>query len=333
MTASPATFAFGPGLIGAFGNVFLFGLELWQATVFFACTTTGRRRTHIDTLAALILLADAAQSTFSVVWVYRNLIQNFNRPETLELADWVFATDPALVAVVSTLVQIFYGWRLLTFATETSYLRLVAITVFVLSIVSGISGFATAVVIHYVPRYIDFPKFQAPVAVWIISSVVCDIMITASTSHYLLMHTEAPAGTRRLLQKLVIVTIHNGAITTLWATLDLVVYLFVPTGLHIGFNLPLGKLYSNLFFLSLNLRQSLIAELRGDGIITVDTHEVQDAICETPAFTFLRRLRRQPRTRQTGGEALELSPMPRRDDRSSVGIEAAKAPELSNNSV
>lgn len=40
-----------------------------------------------------------------------------------------------------------------------------------------------------------------------------------------------------------------------------------------------------------------------------------------------------PTQRQTGGEALELSPMPHRDDHSSVGIEAAKAPELTNNLV
>ncbi|KAF8877461.1 hypothetical protein CPB84DRAFT_1661517, partial [Gymnopilus junonius] len=49
-------------------------------------------------------------------------------------------------------------------------------------------------------------------------------------------------------------TVQTGLITAVVATIDLFIYVFNPTGLHLIFNFPLCKLYSNSLMSTFNSR-------------------------------------------------------------------------------
>ncbi|KZP33396.1 hypothetical protein FIBSPDRAFT_1035981 [Athelia psychrophila] len=58
-----------------------------------------------------------------------------------------------------------------------------------------------------------------------------------------------------IVNKIIRLTVQTGAITAIWAAIDLIVYLTDNTGTHLIFNVPLSKLYSNSLMSSLNTRK------------------------------------------------------------------------------
>ncbi|KAJ7505205.1 hypothetical protein B0H11DRAFT_408755 [Mycena galericulata] len=57
-----------------------------------------------------------------------------------------------------------------------------------------------------------------------------------------------------LVDRIITMTVHTGVLTSVCAILDLILYLVDPTGLHLAFNFPLCKLYTNSLISSLNCR-------------------------------------------------------------------------------
>ncbi|KAF8884572.1 hypothetical protein CPB84DRAFT_1659994, partial [Gymnopilus junonius] len=60
--------------------------------------------------------------------------------------------------------------------------------------------------------------------------------------------------TDMLIDRIIRTTAQTGLITAVVATIDLFVYVFDPTGLHLIFNFPLCKLYSNSLMSTFNSR-------------------------------------------------------------------------------
>ncbi|EIN11098.1 hypothetical protein PUNSTDRAFT_133149 [Punctularia strigosozonata HHB-11173 SS5] len=187
--SSPASIAHGPALAGTFCNVTLFGILLSQS--FFYFTTFTKDKLGIKLFVAALLLADTVNCAFDMWWIYDILVNRFGDFGALQRGNWVFASDPAMVAIV---------------------------------------------------------------IVWLITAAVCDTAITISLSLYLRRHKTGFATTDRLVDRIIRTTVQNGLITAVWAITDLVVYLSTPTGLHLAFNFPLGKLYSCTLMSTLNSR-------------------------------------------------------------------------------
>ncbi|KAJ6563536.1 hypothetical protein B0H10DRAFT_1107053 [Mycena sp. CBHHK59/15] len=57
-----------------------------------------------------------------------------------------------------------------------------------------------------------------------------------------------------LVDRIIRLTVHTGLLTSVCAMLDLIFYLADPSGLHLMFNFPLCKLYTNSLISSLNCR-------------------------------------------------------------------------------
>jgi len=85
---------------------------------------------------------------------------------------------------------------------------------------------------------------------------VCDIIITGSLTWYLQRNKSGIKGTDDIVTRIIRLTVQTGMITTLWAILDLIVYLTEANSLHLLFNLPLAKIYTNSLMSNLNARRS-----------------------------------------------------------------------------
>ncbi|KAJ3558589.1 hypothetical protein NM688_g836 [Phlebia brevispora] len=113
LTMAPAAaIALGPGLIGTFMNVMLYGTMGLQCCRYFNTYENDGR--GIKVLVAVLLFADTVNTAFDMVWIYDVLINHFTDVSALARANWVFATDPALVGIIATICQLFFAWRVKT---------------------------------------------------------------------------------------------------------------------------------------------------------------------------------------------------------------------------
>ncbi|KAI0036516.1 hypothetical protein K488DRAFT_81960 [Vararia minispora EC-137] len=250
MTGSPIVpIVHGPILIGTVFNVLLYGISLTQ-TAFYASHFKGDKW-FMKALVFLVFVADTANVVFDITYIYNSLVNNYYNPDAIANANWIFATDPAMTSIVASMVQMFFTWRVRVLTGN----NLVAILLLAGSIVSGLGGIATSIAIGIVPDWLEFQRFEAPVIVWLVTSAVVDVTITFFLTWHLRKHrTGFQKRTDDALEKIIRMTVQTGLITSVWAIVDLIVFLAIPTGIHLIFNFPLGKLYSNSLLSSLNAR-------------------------------------------------------------------------------
>ncbi|KAJ3531231.1 hypothetical protein NM688_g7603 [Phlebia brevispora] len=228
---SPASVTHGPGLIGIFLNIFL-------------------DKPWMKLMVGMLLIADTVNCVFDMWWIYDILINHFMDPMALTTGNWVFATDPAMVGIIASMSQLFFAWRVKVLTNNVWVVALIIFSAFG----SGLGGIGTAIAIHFVPEFVDFQKFKVVVIIWLISAAVCDSAIAASLTWHLRKHKTGFQGTDDVLNKIIRLTVQNGLVTALCAIIDLIAFLATPTGLHLAFNFPLAKLYTNSLMSSLNSR-------------------------------------------------------------------------------
>ncbi|KAH0586220.1 hypothetical protein H2248_007476 [Termitomyces sp. 'cryptogamus'] len=168
-------------------------------------------------------------------------------------------------------------------------------------------GIATAVAISIVPRFVEFQRFKVIVIICILG-LVCssfaDIVITATLVSYLvflreqilarcivLMFDQTKRRTGFSQTDTYIDRVIRCFITAIWAFVDLMVYLLNPTGLHLLFNFPLSKLYTNSLMSSLNARSFWQHDNEDDGTLAISswktTLKLSTAVAERPVSQHL----------------------------------------------
>ncbi|KAH8830409.1 hypothetical protein DL96DRAFT_941061 [Flagelloscypha sp. PMI_526] len=244
----PAEIAHGPLLIGFIFNVLLFGIMITQ--VYLYMTTFKKDPRWIKYYVLLLFLADGLNVIFMFIYTYNALVIHFDDVKYLARANWVFATDPAMTAIIGSMVQFFFAFRVRVLVHRLWPV----VTIALLAFAALICGIATSVAIGFVPLFQDFQKFKIPVMIWLFSAAIADVIITTVLVDYLRKHRTGYQKTDDKLEKLMRLTIQTGMITSIWAIVDCVVYLADPTGTHLIFNVPLSKLYSNSMMSTLNAR-------------------------------------------------------------------------------
>ncbi|KDQ62487.1 hypothetical protein JAAARDRAFT_30386 [Jaapia argillacea MUCL 33604] len=245
---NPAEIAHGPALIGLFFNILLFGIMTTQTFLYFH--QFKKDRVWMKVYVAVLYAADMLNVIFDCIWIYQALILNFGNIPYLGVANWVFATDPATTAIIATMVQLFFAWRVKVL-TGNWFIVTIILS---FAIASGCGGLGTAIAVGIVPEFIHFQDFRVIVIVWLISTVVCDVIITASLTWHLKSHRTGFPATDDVVNKIIRLTVQTGMMTAILAIVDLGVYLGNPTGLHLAFNFPLSKLYTNSLMSTLNSR-------------------------------------------------------------------------------
>ncbi|KAF8337544.1 uncharacterized protein EI90DRAFT_3043335 [Cantharellus anzutake] len=276
----------GPLLIGSWLNIWLYGMMLIQAQAYYRHAQNDPA--WIKYLVAFILLADTFNSVFDAWFTYHYAVLEFGNPNTIMVSNWVFNTDPIMTVIISSTVQAFFGWRVKRLTGITWLAAIIVIS----AVIQFLAGLGTTIGCAIVKEFVQFRSFKSIVIVWLVLAPVTDFLIAASLAWYLRSHKTGFATTDDIVIRITRLTIQTGAITVIWATTDLVVFLVWPNNLHLIFNMPLAKLYGNCLMSSLNARRewstSGLGYTTSDGIsrgqprggisITTKTEVVQDAI-------------------------------------------------------
>jgi len=239
----------GPMLIGTVLNGLLYGMILSQCLNYFVAY--GKRdRLPIKLLVSFLLLADTVNFAFDVAFTYRYTITLFGNFEAVALSNWVFNTDPVMVVIISSTVQSFFAWRV---ARLTGY-KWIGILLGLSAFAQFLCGLGTAIGCSIVKEFLRFQEFRVVVIIWLVLSAVTDIAITGILSWYLHSHRTGFSSTNDIISRLIRITVQTGLITTIWAIVDLIVYLSFSNSLHLIFNIPLCKLYTISLLSTLNTR-------------------------------------------------------------------------------
>ncbi|KAK0196185.1 hypothetical protein F5146DRAFT_1118690 [Armillaria mellea] len=249
--SSPIAITHGPALVGIFLACILYGIMLLQCFGFW--THFSKDRMWLKCYVGLLLLVDTLSTIFAMWWIYNLLVNNFANLNAFANADWLLAADPALVGITGTCCQLFFAWRIKVLTGKWWLTSIVT----VLSIISGLAAIGSGIAVSWVVKLAEFDKFQSVGCLWLATTAAVDILITAIMTMNLNQRRTGFRATDKLLNKIVRATVANGLLTTVFAIVELSLYVGKPqTGLHIGFSFVLPKLYCNSVLSSLNARKS-----------------------------------------------------------------------------
>ncbi|KAJ3559461.1 hypothetical protein NM688_g334 [Phlebia brevispora] len=245
---SQAAPTYGPIFVGVVLNILLYGIMITQTFLYF--TVYKKDKIWMKLFVASLFICDTLNTCFDITFLYEPLVNQFGNDDALASATWVFATDPAMTAIIALLVQSFFAWRV---KVLTNNMIVTCVVVFC-SICQCCGGLGTAIAVGIVPRFTEFHKFEVIVVVWLAFSAVTDTLITLALVWHLRRHKTGFSSTDDVVNKIIRLTVQTGMITAVCAIVDLIAFLATPTGIHLIFNLPLSKLYTNSLMSSLNSR-------------------------------------------------------------------------------
>ncbi|GAB1520650.1 hypothetical protein RhiTH_003733 [Rhizoctonia solani] len=204
----------------------------------------------IKTLVGYMFVVDTLNSIFDIGLVWKYTITLFGDHDGILVSSWWFNVEPVMTVMISSTTQGFFAWRIAKLTGQPWMGWGIALSAFI-QFAAGLSSTIGAFIVQ------DFARFQelkAAVITWLGLSALTDVVITCILSWYLHTHRTGFSKTDDIITRLVRLTVQTGLITTLWATTDLILYLGWSHNLHLFFQLPLCKLYTNSLMSTLNSR-------------------------------------------------------------------------------
>ncbi|KAJ7824784.1 hypothetical protein B0H14DRAFT_2822530 [Mycena olivaceomarginata] len=231
--APDVTLLFGPLLLGVLLNTMLYGAFLYYSRY-------KGDRSWFRYLVLYLVIVETANWVCDVGLIYEPLIVRYGTPEALK-------TSPihgVLTVLISTPIQLFIAWRIQV--VNRSYV--LPVIIFVLAMISFGGGLATTVVVTLHPDFANFADFHVEIITWLISSTLCDVVLTASLVYSLWTRKTNVISTDGYINKIIRLTIQT-------ALLDVVFFLTLPDfSFNFMFDFPLSKLYTNALISTLNAR-------------------------------------------------------------------------------
>ncbi|THU86173.1 hypothetical protein K435DRAFT_970413 [Dendrothele bispora CBS 962.96] len=267
--SSPAEASAGPIFIGWMFNLFFLGIITVQGYIYM--TTYKKDRLWIKIFVAVLMVINFLNTIFTAVYLYDTLVVKFGDTTSVTTANWLTAMDPVTTGVTAIYVQLFFIWRIKVLTGS----MMLAGAILLPATAGLIGSIASSLSLTVSVKLANLILFKAWVIVWLIGAAVADLMITFVLVAWLVgfsfnaiflgdvwlidiqrKHKRGFRASNELVDRIIRSTIQTGALTTVVAFIDLLLYLALPTNnLHLIFNFPLCKLYSITLMSSLNSRQ------------------------------------------------------------------------------
>ncbi|KAG1729852.1 uncharacterized protein EDB91DRAFT_1158837 [Suillus paluster] len=250
MPLTVAGISFGPLLVGFVLNTILYGALVTSVLLYFSSFKSDGG--WIRLLVTTLWLLSTVNVILEFVFLYDTLIIHFGDENALSRANWVFSLLPGITGTISTLVQLFFAWRI---RILTSSVWLVGIIVF-LATAAFLCGIGTTIAINMVPVFTQFHRFEVVFVIGLASSAVDNLLITGLLVRSLREHKTGFMDTDHIIKKIIRVTLQTGLLTAIWTLIVLAVYIALTNGMHLVFNQSLAQ------FHTISLMSTLVARPR-----------------------------------------------------------------------
>jgi len=237
-----------------FGQLFgwaLYGALCVQVYIYHLCFNDQKK---LRILVYSVFLLDTLQTVLSAVDAHYWFGSGFGN--VLRLANPYFSAfdSPLMDGVISLVVQWYFCYRIWLLSNKSWYLPAfigaVAVMQAACAIASGVRGHEAG---NFDATH-DVANLTL-VYIWLIGSLLADVLIAASMIYLLLKAKSEISSTNLLLAKLVRLVLETNLLTAIVALLTLVLHVTLPDKAYFScLVLFLGKLYSNTFMVTLNNR-------------------------------------------------------------------------------
>jgi len=241
---------FGPMLIGVFFNAILYGVLLVQTYLYYQNSNKDAR--WIKYLIFFLLLAETIDTGLDFAVVWEALVQDYGQATIFQKLPTTFSADPLVTSWISTLVQIFQGWRIRELTRSNCILGLVTLA----ASMSLVAGTTTTVLVSIHPSFSQLQSVEFGFLAWLVASAVCDVIITISLSWFVIRNKNSKLTyTNSILDKIMLLTIQTGLITSVAAVADVLTFtLSQDKTLEFIWAYSISKLYTNSLLSMLNAR-------------------------------------------------------------------------------
>ncbi|KAJ7165113.1 hypothetical protein C8R46DRAFT_1277300 [Mycena filopes] len=266
-TAAPAILdlnlqsTYGALLIGCFLSAAVWGVSFVQTQVFLSFLyfmIYDRDSLKLKLLVLFLITIDTANEILVLKSVWPALILHWGRVDilgksegTIELIHHVW-----VAAIVAAGVQSYYTWRIYTLSDRKRLLPCILIPLIAWQII-GLGPYNFLALGHAAVSAGKQSQQLTAVAISLrAAGAATDIIITASMLYLLLKPDVQFTSTKKLVFRLLILSINSGAWTAILAVLDFICILALPVDFtFIVFELPICSLYLSTLLVNLNARK------------------------------------------------------------------------------
>ncbi|KAF9488773.1 hypothetical protein BDN71DRAFT_408994 [Pleurotus eryngii] len=238
---------------GVFLNTILYGVLVVQTFNYFQTYKT-TDKPLIRYLVIYLLVLETFNTGCVMEMMYDILVKPLVRtkpPSGPPKPPMLLSADAIVTVFISTPVQLFMARRICVLSESV----IVPIIILVLSFVSLGGGTALSILVTIIPDFSRFNEFYPAVSTWLGASALADLLITGCLLFTLQRKRTGMRATDGIINKIMLLTIQTGLITTVFAIADLVLALSIRgKGFNFIPDFALSKLYTNTLLASLNAR-------------------------------------------------------------------------------
>ncbi|GAA5903771.1 hypothetical protein JCM8208_006573 [Rhodotorula glutinis] len=244
----------GPFYVGILVNVFLAGVNWMQLLEYFRRPAQDRALVQGAVVAVFVIGGIHTMISCHPVWFYA--LDGYGDPERGRLCPWSVAVYPLFTALIATVVQSHYAWRLFLVGKRSPW-----VPSFV--VLSTLAQLALGIYVSAIELKLgDWKKIHEvldpSVAAWLFIMAIADVVITAALSFHLSRVRSEFNTTNTLLGRIVRNIVANNALTAAAAVTSGVLFVaLVNACWHMTPGLALARFYTLSLMSSLNSRQTV----------------------------------------------------------------------------
>ncbi|KAJ7677752.1 hypothetical protein DFH06DRAFT_559940 [Mycena polygramma] len=264
---NPVT-AIGPFFFGNTLNWLLLGL-LWMQVYRYWCNYP-KDKVYIKIFVYTVFTIDLLQTGFTTHAAWWFMIQNWGNVSVIQSAPRTISAIPIACGLISAPVQLFYAIRIWVLS-KRPVTRVLAILIAALGLAQSLVAIIAAGLLRISSFQANLLKFHPHFVFWLAGAFTTDIMIAACMS-WILQTAKSSSNARvtqtnGMLNQLILNSVQTGMVTVVAAGVQLALFVkFTDTNYHLAVAYLLGKLYSNSFMVTLNMRAPRKRELPSDSI-------------------------------------------------------------------
>ncbi|TFK98158.1 hypothetical protein BDV98DRAFT_606972 [Pterulicium gracile] len=245
---------FGAYLLGTFISTALFGVTCLQTFMYY--TSYPADKVGLKLMVGVLLVLETLHSIFNIHGCYHYFVINYFHPPALLLVVWSAIASVPVTVIIIFVVRTFYVHRLYIVSKKNWKLTIFMMVLVVAATGTGITYTVIGYQSHYLKDLVYAPLFYAKVAFTL--AVTTDTLTAVLLTYYL---HKGRTGRRRsdtLINRLIILTVNNGTLTTVLNVVSLVFVFSQPAGLvHFATYMVVGNTYTNSMLATLNARNML----------------------------------------------------------------------------
>ncbi|KAM5546212.1 hypothetical protein V8D89_000338 [Ganoderma adspersum] len=208
----------------------------------------------VNVKVGVVFFLDTVASASITAGAFIFFVNDFGRQATLVNTPPSLALETGANALIATLTQFFFAYRLYIVSRKNKVLVTVIIVLAILSL--GPAAWTAAFFLGASSLFnLGLPKVRAIASLATGLPAICDILIAYGLCYYLHTSRSGFKKSDTVIDRLMLYTIECGALTAVCQTCIMVTFAALPGRIiFIPFQLVVGKLYCNALLASLNVR-------------------------------------------------------------------------------